>query len=143
MAKPARQACVGCHFFVKEYRENRPPLTFAVDAREREASRAGDYSWHKDYQALACYMGVWDEGVGEFNLSPKHDLIVETERSGFCFFWQYRPGMLMGAAKILQERESSDREASRDRRLTVIGLWIAAVALLISLCLDLIYKLAP
>jgi hypothetical protein len=37
--------------------------------------------------------------------------------------------MLLPAAEILQKREADNREASRDRKRAVIGLWIAASGL--------------
>lgn len=133
----AKQTCVDCHFFVKESRST-GPATFVVTSADRELSRKGDYSWHKEYYAIACHLGVWDEGVSGYDSSRRHEIVAETERRNFCFFWPHRPGMLLPAAKVLQEREAATREASRDRKLTIIGLWIAAIALLAQLILNII-----
>ena len=40
--------------------------------------------------------------------------------------------MLLPAAKVLQEREYNNRKSARDRRITKIGLWIAAIALIVN-----------
>jgi len=45
--------------------------------------------------------------------------------------------MLFPAAKVLQQREAAAREAHQDRRLTIVGLWIAAVALAANVFLKL------
>jgi len=115
-------------------------MVFVVTEAERRACRNHDLSWHDEVKApvaLACYMGVWDQGVGEFDIGKRYELLVETERRGFCFFWRHRPGMLLGAAKELQAREMAAGEARKDRRLTLVGLWIAALALLADVLLQL------
>lgn len=123
------QHCVDCHFFVKEARDPRVANVSVVSREERVQARAGDYSWHKEHYAIACNMKVWDEGYN-FDGSQKHAMLTAQDRRNFCFFWEHHPGMLLPAAQVLQEREAREREARRDRRLTICGLWIAALALL-------------
>jgi len=82
-------------------------------------------------------MGVWDEGYTPELRQGRRQTIVETPRKDFCFFFEHRDGMLFPAAKTLQEREAQFKEAARDRRHTIIGLWIAALALLASVLMDL------
>ena len=130
-----KKSCVNCHFFVKNLRDNNRELTFDVSANERDLCRKNNFSWQKE-ESLACHLSVWDEGY-RLNQS-KYDLIVQQNRSNYCFFWKYRPGMLQPAAETLQKREMEIREASKDRRLTIIGLWIAALALLISVVLQIL-----
>ena len=127
------QACVNCHFFVKELVSDRTAhqASVHVTVNERAQARAGDYSWDKDHWAISCAMGVWHQGY-EFDASQRHRLIVEQNRKNFCFFWHFRPGMFLQAGKVLQEREAADRAASRDRRLTLYGLAIAAAALVVN-----------
>ena len=57
----------------------------------------------QNHCSLACYRGIWDEG---YNSDPerRNEIIVETPRKGRCFFWKYTPGMLLPAAKELQEQ---------------------------------------
>lgn len=124
-----QQACVNCHFFVKEARTLPNTPVLEITPAERDLARGGDYSWLKEHFAICCHFGVWDEGHN-FDRSKRQQILVETDRRNFCFFWKHRPGMLLPAAKILQEREAQAREAARDRRLTIVGLWIAAMALL-------------
>jgi hypothetical protein len=141
MSRDPKQACVECHFFVKETRtEDGRVLKFVVSPNERELCRSGDYSWQMDHYSIACEFGVWDQGVG-FGQSTKDELVVKTNRRDFCFFWQHHPGMLLPAAKVLQQRESENRKASHDRRLTILGLWIAAFALLADVAMRFFEKL--
>lgn len=99
-----------------------------ITKSEREAISRQSYSGIRDHYALACHFGVWDEG---HNLAPdsRQQIIVQMNRQNYCFFWPHRPGMLLPAAEVLQKREADNQEASRDRRYTLIGLWIAAFAL--------------
>lgn len=134
-----RQACVDCHFFVKSYRDSRPAMTSLVSADERAAVRKGGFSWHDDRKApvaLACHMEVWDEGVAGYPHDDRYGLLVEQERKGRCFFRSFEPGMLLPAAQELQKREMEADRWRRERRLTLVGLWIAALALLASLIID-------
>lgn len=131
-----QQHCIDCHFLVKELRGNPVPVpTLDVTREERVHARFGDYSWHKDHYAIACTMGVWDEGHN-FDPSQKHAILTGLDRRNFCFFWKYRPGMLLPAARVLQERAEEERHARRDRLLTIVGLWIAVAALVVQILLQ-------
>ena len=135
-----RQACVDCHFFVKSYRDSQPAMTSLVTADKRAAVRERDFAWHDDRQApvaLACDMKVWDEGLAGFPRDKRYALLVEQERKGNCFFRRYEPGMLLPAARELQTREMEADRWRKERRLTLVGLWIAALALLASLAIDI------
>ncbi len=142
MSSFTKQTCVNCHFFVKEARALRSgPATLEITEEERKNARAGDYSWHKEHYAIACNFGVWDEGHN-FDRSRKHEILTQTDRCGFCFFWKHRPSMLLPAAKILQQREAEAREAKGDRRRTIYGLWIAAIALLVNVLVNVWLRIA-
>jgi len=67
-----------------------------------------------------------------------HETITKDERRGFCFFWEYRGGMLIPAAKELEERQSQREKANREHRFARIGLWIAALALVAQVVLRVI-----
>lgn len=139
MSKP-RQACVDCHFFVSQFRNRSDtPLTDVVNETNRESSRGNDFSWCPAQLSLMCHLMVWDQGV-RFDLARRYEVIVETERSDSCFFFRWRQGMLLPAARLLQEREAALREASRDRRLTLVGLWIAAIALIVGVILQAVFR---
>ena len=134
-----RQSCADCHFFVQSYRDSQPPPISVVSEQNRAATRQGDFSWNDDNKApvaLSCYMDVWDQGVSGFPRDKRYDLIVGQNRRGFCFFRKYQPGMLLSAAKELQKREMEADRWRKERRLTVLGLWIAAVALILTVILE-------
>jgi|SRR3990172_72823 len=137
-----KQSCTGCHFFVKEARSlpSPNPITVDVTNEERSLAAKGDFSWAKEPWTLACHFGVWDEGYN-FDKSKRQTLIAETDRRDYCFFWPYRQGMLIPPGKVLEQREAEAREASRDRRLTIWGLWIAAIALVIDIGLRIAERL--
>jgi hypothetical protein len=130
MRRSSRKACIHCHFLVKIHGGH--PLE--IGPQEREAIRRQDYSAVEHY-ALACHFGVWDEGFN-FDKEDRHKTIVETDRRDYCFFWEHRPGMLLPAAATLQNREADNREAARDRKLALVGLWIAAIALVLDFVAD-------
>jgi hypothetical protein len=136
-----QQACVDCHFFTKSYRDGSPPLVVVVNEKERASTREGEFSWHDENKApvaLACGMEVWDQGASGFPHEARYELLVKTERKNFCFFWRHHPGMLLSAARELQRREMAAAEAQKGQRLTVYGLWIAALALAASVVLEVI-----
>lgn len=133
--KKLKQTCLDCHFFVKTY-EQKHIWLMTNDQRDYMRSN-GNLGSHN---RLSCAMGVWDEGLSDFNNKEEYNIIANTERKNSCFFWKYTPGMLLPAAKILQEREAANKAASRDRLLTIIGLWIAALALAADIIINLIKK---
>ena len=126
-----KKTCIDCHFFMKQYKT----LKSHVSIEERKVILSDDYSWATNY-CLGCFMGVWDEGYGV--PQERDELIVKTDRRNFCFFWQYRPGMFFPAGEVLQKRESELAQSKRDRRLTIIGLFIAAMALVGNVILTLL-----
>ncbi|OHB40154.1 MAG: hypothetical protein A2069_05715 [Planctomycetes bacterium GWB2_41_19] len=143
-----KQSCVDCHFLVKKIK-NPEIKSFEITESERDKASQGNYSWVVYGQLppssvrLACSFGVWDEMYDYNNdvLKERRHLIVEKNRWDFCFWWKYHPNMRPEAAEILQEREAKNRDSTRDRRLTLIGLWIAAIALVINVWLTLAQKL--
>ena len=140
-----KQYCADCHFFIEELpTPSGEPWTCEINTSARKEVREDEFSWMSGQSRLACSFGVWDE---RFDLARKdrHKLIVQTDRRNFCFWWRYHPGMLIPAAKILQEREAKQRESNRSRRLTTWGLWIASLALLANIWLTVAkeHKLWP
>ncbi len=135
-----KQACVDCHFFVKQAAPLPSPQVYVslVTREERQQAKAGDYAWSNHY-SLGCHMLVWDEGH-QFDATRKHAAVVVADRRKFCFFWEFRPGMMLPAARTLQEREAADSRAARNRTLTTIGLWIAALALVADVIVGLMQR---
>jgi hypothetical protein len=133
-----KHRCVNCHFLVKRYRDHDPPITISVSATERTKVTSGDFSWaDRGSPAICCSLGVWDEGVPGFERDRMQEIITKDDRKGYCFFWDYRPGMLIPAAKELEERQSEREKSNRDHRFALVGLWIAALALFAQVVLSI------
>ncbi len=139
MKPKPKQYCVDCHFFVIKVRDP-AAKPWSIEKIERDKARKKDYSWiDRNRGSLpACYFGVWHKDYYESGLKEYHQLIVETDQRDSCFWWKYHPTMRPEAASILQEREAKNRDAAHDRRLTRIGLWIAAIALVANAVLKLV-----
>ena len=125
--------CIDCHFLMKGNRDGQ----FSLTSEERQSARAGDYDWLHDVYSLGCHFGVWDEGFTPSSRENRQEILLGIDRRDFCFFWSYQPGMMFPAAKVLQKREAANRDAGRDRKYTIIGLWIAGIALAVSTLLEL------
>ena len=139
MGLKPKQCCVDCHFLAKDRRDynyaknyfNSLEKFVEISAIERDQARSEEYSWIQNEHdtTLVCAFGVF-ESLEHNNVI--HQIIAQTDRRNFCFYWKYRPTLLISAAKILQEREAKNRDAARDRLLTRIALWIAVFALFIN-----------
>jgi len=140
MSAFTKQTCADCHFFYKEARTADGTFPSEITREEREKARKEDYSWQSKSYALSCHMKVWDEGHN-FDKSRKHQIITQDNRRNFCFFWHHHPGMLFHAAQMLQQRQAEAREARRDRKLTIYGLWLAGCALAANVWLQLAERL--
>ena len=136
-----KQSCVNCHFFAKRIPATGGTSIYHPTPPERESARNGNYGWvrpREDYpQVLCCQKGVWDEGY-HFDKDRRHEEIVARDRKDFCFFLKYHEGMLFPAGQELERRQRELREASRDRRLTIWGLFIAAIALVANLIVSIV-----
>ena len=132
-----KEICADCHFFVKEARElpSSDPIVLRITEEERAKTRANDFAWLKPPYTLSCHFTVWDEGF-DLPRDRRYKVIAETDRRRKCFFWKYNPAMLLPAAKVLQEREARDRATLRERWLTIVGLWIATIALVAQIWLQ-------
>ena len=104
---------------------------FCVNNENRKKIKNRDISWVPEHKTLCCYFGVWDEGIGRIRDSY-YEILVQTNRNNQCFFRKYQEGMLIPAAERLQKQETENRQAKIDRRLTIIGLWVAAFGILAS-----------
>lgn len=94
-------------------------------------ARKNDFSWVNRLESLQCHFKVWSEGATSKDFD-RFETIAKKNRKGACFFFPYHPDMLLPAAEILQKRQAESNDASIDRRLTIWGLWIAAIALVSS-----------
>lgn len=126
--------CLNCHFFIKTiHSENCAHHTMAINQKMRDCIKKGDFSWRKQC-SLNCDFLVWSEGfTPNINLQ---ETIIKTKRND-CFFWKYKPNMLLPAARKLQKRKSENEKLKRSLMYTRIGLYISAFALLINIILNL------
>lgn len=123
MQNRERCICANCHFLMQHGRDVGKMM---VGHRNRELARRGNYSWVRDYVRLGCYLGVWDEDHPEtLGKIEYHKTIVLKNRTDFCFFWEYRPGMYFPAGKRLQRRQEERRKLKRERRNTWIAIGLA------------------
>lgn len=110
-----------------------------VDKAKRDAILRSDIGENMSEELYACKYGVWDFGrVPDKRERPALLHAARERERKDCFFWPYTSDMLWDAAEVLQERAAKERDARKDRILTIIGLWIAAIALVIQLILEIL-----
>lgn len=135
MKNDNKPLCINCHFLVDIYQTFDPDIgghigySFIPD-EDREKWKQEKQIPKKDFP-LKCHFDVWDY-LRSSNMDSKE--ILKKDRKGFCFFWPYHKGMTFEAGAILQKRAAENEAANRDRKLTIWGLWIAALSLVISVC---------
>ncbi|MGN2245026.1 hypothetical protein ACFWZU_16140 [Frateuria sp. GZRR33] len=128
-----KKICANCHFFVRRYHgQGGAEHTFEVTAPNRLKAAQGNTSWQHDSESLACFKGIWDEGLG-LNSTAKNAAISRENRRGRCYFLPYQPGMLLPAAeKLQQERASASSDKSKSR-LAIYGLLLTIAGLVAKL----------
>ncbi|MEW5871520.1 MAG: hypothetical protein AB1894_19760 [Chloroflexota bacterium] len=126
MAKK-QKTCINCHFLSVTHQFQDSTASSSATGQQRKAIRQHDFS-AMSFGSLGCHFSVWNESS---NLDPdqRYENIVNRNRKDNCFFWEHKPEMLIPAAEELQRRETEQRAASKDRRLAILGLFIAAIAL--------------
>lgn len=118
------QSCINCHFLIESFRSEGDGSEYknVLNERKRKLIKVKDYEFIQEDTSLACWRGIWDEGYN-FPQEKRHEIIVETDRKGQCFFYSYTPRMLLDAAKELQERSSKenikDGEKEMQRNKTI------------------------
>lgn len=124
-----KKTCTSCHYLVRLHHPERTgPFTLELPREARRRAEVGDFSWQRENESLACYRGIWDEGVG-FPESSKGEQVSKLNRRSSCYFLPYQPGMLLTAAEKLQvDRLSQTRELQK-LRIAVYGLIVAIVGL--------------
>ena len=143
------QYCIDCHFLAgMNISTNTKEITEDVRVHIRNKNDGSNEYHKKFYQNghLCCFFNVWDrqqkilpqEKLDILDISNQKTIeylkkeINQTPRENYCFFWKYRPGMSFEAAKVLQKRESNNREASIDRKHTKTSLRMAMVAIIVT-----------
>lgn len=128
-----RQTCTNCHFFGKGHKEKGSDegVDFYVSIDERKTAISGNNKFTKSQYSVRCLMGVWDE---RFNTKDEDIIyrVAHHDRKGKCFFFPFDEGMMLDAAKELQKRSQEYSQLRRSNMYTRIGLWVAALALIIN-----------
>ena len=127
-----KKNCLNCHFFCKESNGSESGHSAdSLTSEERKAFESDPIGFDRGWYSLKCYMGVWDEGVSP--VSSLEDVILfSQDRGNGCFFIPYRQSMLLPAAVELQKRAETNRQLKTSHKLTVIGLWLAAIGLILN-----------
>jgi hypothetical protein len=142
--KNRKHVCSNCHFL----KLNGELKGIVLNDERRAKIREGNFDIVNFYGKeeplfFMCHRGVWDEGFnGRQGFDRSNDsrqkIINEDSRENFCFFWKYRPGMFFDSAVELQKRDYKLKYARKDRTLTILGLWIAALALIANIIITII-----
>ncbi len=131
-----KAACTNCQFFCRTYRgENGVEHTFEVAEAQRKLAHSGDLSWQRDTESLACFKGIWDEGLG-ISRTTLLAVLAKRRRKGECYFLPFRPGMLLPAAEKLQQFQQSRTEDLRKYRLAIYALILSILGLLAKILYD-------
>ena len=124
------EKCKNCHFLMGYNLITRRNEELK-SAFRKELIKGNAESISNIYGDIGCYFGVWIDILDSLLVDyPK--ILGRQDRKDFCFFWPYHPGMEFSAAKILQKREAENKAAAHDRRLTIVGLFIAVGALIVN-----------
>lgn len=147
----SERCCLNCHFLVdKRFSGYELPVVEWMrkklwdkltrsDPRRMTEDILGDYKCHK---------GFWEMGSKEnrienrtrpgSGLSEQAAIVWDSseviiERGEDCFFYSHMEGRHLSVVEELERRAADRREGKRDRRLVKIGVWIAAIALILNL----------
>ena len=126
-----RHCCKNCHFLVKEHRDPTGGIyRFSWNKRERSDLRVDEQ------YAANCFQGIWDTGVDP-SLNKRLPEILNKQRRDDCFFIEPQEGMLFAAALELHKI----RNLKKSYLYTQIGLWIAAIGLVLNLLYSILKDL--
>ena len=132
-----KHTCAGCHFFIRTHiQRDGKAFALEISAVNRAKAKTGDLCWQREAEALSCYKGVWDEGLGVHETS-KTEFISHVKRSGRCYYFAYQPGMLLPTAEKLQEARPAKLLEGQKYRLAIYGLVLAAIGLAAKVLLGL------
>jgi hypothetical protein len=128
--------CANCHFLCRHHSsEAGVEYTLEVAEAQRTTALKGDLSWQRPTESLACFKGIWDEGLG-FGVNDKLTCITKKNRRDKCYFYAFQPSMLMQAAEKLQQEAVAKSNDLMKYRLAIYGLLLTILGLLIKLLYD-------
>jgi hypothetical protein len=136
--------CRNCYFLTKCFRDisakKLEKFINILSLEERKKCKNKDFNFMKKDRGefLECSHLVWSEGSPGYESPDYNNLINQLNRKDECFYFKYRAGMLLPAAKELEKRKSDLYQLRKDRRLTEIGLIISGSALALNLIWELI-----
>jgi hypothetical protein len=118
--------CINC-IFLRDPDASEQPVP-SLSSRDRDALREGRPISAKK---LICYQLVW----GEKMVDGTEDLLelLRKDQGERCLFYPYATDTSPAAAKHFEKRVADRREAEKDRRWVKIGVWVAAIALILNL----------
>ena len=131
-----KPCCKNCHFLAKDHIwPNGEVRSGSWSTEERENLRL---AVEEDHRAR-CYKNVWNTGIDP-TLKDRLGEVLLKDRKDDCFFIEEHPGMSFQAAYELFRIRNDNRQLKRSYRLTQIGLWIAALALVANVVMKLLEK---
>ena len=123
--------CKDCHFLTKTiHYAMGGKFPNSWDDRERSSFQISN-----DYTA-SCWKGIWDTGVDPSINDRLKDVLSEDRRHD-CFFIKYHEGMLFSTADELARIQRDNRQLKRNYTFTQIGLWIAAIAVVVQVAYNI------
>src|SRR6056297_384987 len=128
-----KRNCLNCHFLSKEHREETSGgvYRFSLKRGERKNLEEDPLSFERGFYSFRCHMGVWDEAVSRV-AEVEEAILFSQGRGESCFFIPYKESMLFPAAIELQKRNQENKNLKKSYKLTIIGLWLAAIGLLLN-----------
>jgi len=127
-----KHSCRNCHFLTKVVRsEDGVVYGFSWSQGDRDADTVSDA-----YSAK-CFHGIWDSGIDP-SITARLRAVLEVHRRNDCFFIEVTEGMSFAAASELERRRQEHAQLRKSNRYTQWGLWIAALALVASIVVEIL-----
>ena len=141
-----KHSCLKCHFLAKSQRLQSgfgEPRPWSREDRNipwlsDDLDTAVSISLWRSAWKPSCYKGIWqvDPAFGREGLSDDEDQeeleelegLITSNRRDECFFIKYNEGMKFDTASELHRIRYDTRHLRLGYLLTIIGLWIAALA---------------
>jgi hypothetical protein len=134
-----KRNCRHCHFLEKEYRdESCQVYTNPLSEEERKIAETSPEGVVEDRYSLACYMGVWDEGIGGSKKDRNH-IINKTPRGNNCYFYPYTSSTSLEAAKKLQKVAVDTSKQKKTNFYSKLGILFAGVIAVVAI-IELFWK---
>ena len=128
-----KEICANCHFFIRQHHgHGGAEHTLEIGISQRAQAERGDLSWQRDSESIACFKGVWDEGLG-MGGPAKIAATSQQDHHGKCYYFQFQPGMLLPAAEKLQQERAAASNERLKYRLAIYALLLTIAGLVAKL----------